>query len=80
MKAYLRRGLAYEQLEKFLQAREDMFSVKALQADNKQASNSLNKLNKAIKNEYGTNIPKFNKNKPIKMATDSSLLNSEAAP
>lgn len=28
LKAYLRRGLAYEQLEKFLQAKEDMLSVK----------------------------------------------------
>lgn len=28
LKAFLRRGLAYEQLEKFLQAKEDMLSVK----------------------------------------------------
>jgi len=28
LKAYLRRGLAYEQLEKYLQAKEDMLSVK----------------------------------------------------
>jgi len=35
LKAFLRRGLAYEQMEKYLQAREDMLSVKQLQADNK---------------------------------------------
>lgn len=28
IKAFLRRGLAYEELEKYLQAREDMLSVK----------------------------------------------------
>jgi len=28
MKAFLRRGLAYEQLEKYLEAKEDMLSVK----------------------------------------------------
>jgi hypothetical protein len=30
LKAYLRRGLAYEQMEKFLQAREDMLSVREI--------------------------------------------------
>lgn len=30
LKAYLRRGLAYEQMEKYLQAREDMLSVREL--------------------------------------------------
>ena len=38
LKAFLRRGLAYEQLEKYLEAKEDMLSVKELQYDNKQAS------------------------------------------
>lgn len=28
LKAFLRRGLAYEQMEKYLQAKEDMLSVK----------------------------------------------------
>jgi hypothetical protein len=37
LKAYLRRGLAYEQLEKFLQAKEDMLTVKEIQFDNKHA-------------------------------------------
>lgn len=35
LKAYLRRGLAYEEMEKFLQAKEDMLSVKQIQFDNK---------------------------------------------
>lgn len=35
LKAFLRRGLAYEQLEKYLQAKEDMLTVKELQFDNK---------------------------------------------
>jgi len=30
LKAYLRRGLAYEQCEKYLQAKEDMLSVKQI--------------------------------------------------
>ena len=38
LKAFLRRGLAYEEMEKYLQAKEDMLSVKQLHADNKQAS------------------------------------------
>ena len=35
IKAFLRRGLAYEQLEKFIDAKNDMLSVKSLQANNK---------------------------------------------
>ena len=38
LKAFLRRGLAYEEMEKYLQAKEDILSVKQLHADNKQAS------------------------------------------
>jgi len=30
MKAYLRRGMAYEQMEKYLQSKEDMLSVKEI--------------------------------------------------
>lgn len=74
LKAMLRRGLAYEQQEKYLQAREDMLSVKSLQADNKQASECLNRCNKAIKDIYGSKVPEVQKNKPIVLATDSSLL------
>lgn len=68
IKAYLRRGLAYEQLEKFLDAKNDMLSVKQLQATNKQASDCLNRCNKAIKDIYGDNVPEQKKRSPIKLA------------
>lgn len=84
LKAYLRRGLAYEQLEKFLLAREDMHSVKELQFDNKQASQCLARVNKAIKQEYGDNVPVVPKNAPIKMApgasSSSETKQAEASP
>lgn len=35
LKAYLRRGLAFEQAEKYLLARDDMLTVKSIQIDNK---------------------------------------------
>tara|TARA_B110000285_G_C15130095_1_gene622976 strand:+ start:1946 stop:2203 length:258 start_codon:yes stop_codon:yes gene_type:complete len=35
IKAFLRRGKAYELTEKFLEAKEDMLSVKSLNANNK---------------------------------------------
>ena len=57
VKAFLRRGLAYEQIEKYLQAKEDMLSVKELQYDNKQASQCLNRVQKAIKDIYGDKVP-----------------------
>lgn len=72
VKAYLRRGLAYEQIEKFLPAKEDMLTVKQLQADNKQASQCLHRVNKAIKDVYGDKIPEQKKNQPVKMAAPSS--------
>ena len=49
IKAFLRRGKAYEAVEKFLEAKEDMLSVKSMNANNKQASEILNRCNKAIK-------------------------------
>lgn len=68
IKAFLRRGLAYEQLEKFLQAKEDMLSVKQLQASNKTASECLNRCNRAIKAIYGDAVPEAKKNAPVKLA------------
>ena len=53
----MRRGKAYEQVEKFLEAKEDMLSVKSLNATNKQASEILNRCNKAIKEIYGNKVP-----------------------
>ena len=45
-----------------------MLSVKELQFDNKQASDCLNRVNKAIKDIYGKDVPEVKKNKPINMA------------
>lgn len=45
-----------------------MLSVKELQFDNKQASQCLNRVQKAIKDIYGNNVPEVKKNQPIKMA------------
>jgi tetratricopeptide (TPR) repeat protein len=66
LKAYLRRGLAYEQMEKFLQAREDMRSVREIQFDNKQASQCIERCNKAIKEIYGDKVPEVTKNPSFK--------------
>lgn len=72
IKAFLRRGKAYEQTEKFLQAKEDMLSVKSMNANNKQASEILNRCNKAIKEIYGDKIPEYKKNSPVKLAEQSA--------
>ena len=48
LKAYLRRGLAYEQMEKFELAKEDMLKVKSLQSNNLIASKCLETCNKNI--------------------------------
>lgn len=68
MKAYLRRGAAYEDREKWLQAREDMMTVRELQFDNKTAQEAIRRLDKIIKEEYGNDLPKFEKNQPVKLA------------
>ena len=48
-KAFLSRGYAYENLEKFAEAKDDMLNVRSLQPSNTQASQSLNRLEKALK-------------------------------
>lgn len=68
IKAFLRRGKAYESIEKFIEAKEDMLSVKSLNANNKQASEILNRCNKAIKDIYGNNVPEAKKNAPVRLA------------
>mmetsp|Transcript_34737 Transcript_34737/g.53346 ORF Transcript_34737/g.53346 Transcript_34737/m.53346 type:complete len:405 (-) Transcript_34737:500-1714(-) len=79
LKAYLRRGLAYEQLEKFLLAREDMLSVKQLQPSNNMASKCLNRCNKEIKETYGDKVPAVKKNPAIKLFTEGTAQpNTEA--
>lgn len=44
VKAYLRRGLAYERLENVVKAREDFRLVKSYDMNNKQASEALHRL------------------------------------
>jgi len=48
-KAYLRRGYAYEALEKLHEAKQDMLSVKELQPHNHEATKGVDRLNKALK-------------------------------
>lgn len=72
LKAYLRRGLAYETSEKYLQAKEDMLSVKQLQVDNKQASQCMDRCSKAIKDIYGNKVPASKSNGLVKMASKES--------
>lgn len=43
-------------------------SVKEIQHDNKQASQCLNRAQKAIKDIYGDDVPEHAKNKQVKMA------------
>mmetsp|Transcript_7226 Transcript_7226/g.12200 ORF Transcript_7226/g.12200 Transcript_7226/m.12200 type:complete len:115 (+) Transcript_7226:239-583(+) len=62
LKAYLRRGLAYEQSEKYLKARDDMLTVKEIQFDSKIASQCLTRCNKALKEIYGDKVPQVTRN------------------
>jgi tetratricopeptide (TPR) repeat protein len=48
VKAHLRRGLAYETLEKYKDAKNDMTRVKELQPANSQASQGLTRIKKAL--------------------------------
>lgn len=48
-KAYLRRGMALESLEKYAEAKEDFLSVKELQPSNLQASKGLSRINQALR-------------------------------
>lgn len=73
----MRRGKAYEQIEKFIEAKEDMLSVKSLNANNKQASEILNRCNKAIKDIYGDKVPETKKRSPIKLAEPSADIKKE---
>lgn len=59
VKAYLRRGLAYEQLEKYKLACNDLHRVKELQPYNQQAQNAMTRCLKFIKQDEGIDyIPK----------------------
>ena len=71
LKAYLRRGLAHEELEKFQQAKADMLSVKQLQADNKQASQCLSRCNQALRDLGGSEIPEAPKSRRQSQASQN---------
>ena len=59
LKAYLRRGLAYEKCEKFKLACNDLQRVKELQPFNQQAQNAMTRCLKFIKQDEGIDyIPK----------------------
>lgn len=53
VKAYLRRGLAYEHLEKFRAACNDLSRVRELQPYNKQAQTGLQRCLKYIEQDEG---------------------------
>lgn len=53
LKAYLRRGLAYEHLEKYKLACNDLKRVKELQPYNQQAQNAMMRCLKYIKQDEG---------------------------
>lgn len=48
-KAYLRRAYAYDNLEKYQEAREDLMSVRQLDPNNLQASKVLERVEKSLK-------------------------------
>lgn len=53
VKAYLRRGLAYEHMEKYKPAVNDLTRVRELQTDNKQALTAINRCLKYIEQDEG---------------------------
>jgi tetratricopeptide (TPR) repeat protein len=55
VKAYLRRGCAYEKIEKFKLACNDLQTVKELQPYNQQAMNAMTRCLKLIKQDEGIN-------------------------
>ncbi|CDW85227.1 rna polymerase ii-associated protein 3 isoform 2 [Stylonychia lemnae] len=58
-KAYLRRGFAYEHLEKIADAKEDMIRVKEIQPNNQQASQALTRLNRALQDANKVDISDY---------------------
>ena len=48
IKALFRRGTAYEKIEKYKEAKEDMMRVKTLQPSNIEASKCLTSISKAL--------------------------------
>jgi len=55
IKAYLRRGLSYEQTERYKLAVNDLMRVRELQPSNKQAQQGISRCQKYIKEDEGEN-------------------------
>ena len=55
-RAFQGRGYAYEVLEKFTEAKEDMTRVKEIQPSNQEASKALTRLNKAIRDSLKVDL------------------------
>lgn len=55
IKAYMRRGLAYEQQEKYKAAINDLVRVRELQPTNVQAQQGITRIQKYIKEDTGEN-------------------------
>ena len=53
IKAYLRRGLAYETVERYKPAINDLMRVRELQPMNKQAQQGIQRCQKYIKQDEG---------------------------
>mmetsp|Transcript_37444 Transcript_37444/g.33550 ORF Transcript_37444/g.33550 Transcript_37444/m.33550 type:complete len:272 (-) Transcript_37444:808-1623(-) len=51
IKAYIRRGMAYEKIEKNVLALQDFEAVKHIQPGNKQASDGLHRIHNAMQND-----------------------------
>lgn len=65
-KAYQRRGYAYEHMEKYAEAKQDMIRVKELQPTNHEAAKAVTRLTKALNDmqkvdlsDYETKISKI---------------------
>ena len=56
LKVHLRRGLAYEKLDKLKLAKEDMTKVKEMQPDNLDASKALYRINAGLEQERGYGV------------------------
>lgn len=58
LKAYLRRGFAYELLKEYLKAKDDMLKVQEMKFANKKVSECLERLQIAINETQGDLLPK----------------------
>ena len=80
IKAYLRRGLAYESSEKYKKAANDLKMVRDLDNQNKQAQTGLQRVLKYIKQDEGIDyIPQID-DKPLPELKAAPVTPKAAAP